>query len=142
MRSWYCKAYEGSPETIAKGMLKIEVANYCLSIGGFQQPEVFLAEHGEMRNRNGGVIGWLIVSCPFPSESRVKPRLQQSLYIKEEEEHGEHGKLPKAHTCTCELQLSRFTPDYDWLCTKMDKILSGSHTRSGFQLLRSYYSIV
>ena len=48
-------------------------------------------------------------------------------------EESEHGMLPKAHTCSCELELSRFTPDYDWLSTTMDNILSGSHTRSGFQ---------
>ena len=56
---------------------KFEVANYCLSIGGFQELEVFLAKHGEMRNRNDGFIGLLIVNNPFPKgETEGKQKLQ------------------------------------------------------------------
>ena len=71
-RSWYCKLFEGAVETISKGtadskMKKVEVRDYSLSIGGFQQPEVFLMEHSDLKNRNDGFIGRLIVSCPFPT---------------------------------------------------------------------------
>ena len=61
--------------------------------------------------------------------------LQQPISIIFNSMEQEQQILPKAHTCSCKLELSRFTPSYSWLCTTMDNILSGSYSRSGFQFV-------
>ena len=62
---------------------KIEISDYSLSIGGFQQPEVFLSEHGDMRKRNDDFIGRLIVTCPYPAKHRWSEIRDAEMALKE-----------------------------------------------------------
>ena len=67
--------YEGSLETMAKGttyskLKQNEVSNNSLNIEGFQQPELHLSEHGDMRKQSDSFISRLNVKCPFPTKHR------------------------------------------------------------------------
>ena len=41
--------------------------------------------------------------------------------------------IPNAHICTGNLEVSRFTPSYEWFKNTMDNILRNVHARRGFQ---------
>ena len=61
--------------------------------------------------------------------------LQSPIRLIFNSEDSDHGMLPKAHTCSRELEVSRFTPSYDWLSNTLNNIISESHARTGFQFV-------
>ena len=72
------------------------MSNYSLNIGGFQQPDLFLSEHEDMRKRSNKFIGRLIVKCPSPTQHRWSDIQEAETDLKQNYTDELHNKIWKS----------------------------------------------